>query len=96
LLFAVNENKFEILFCGGKETRSAELIDLPIDLRHNFSDDPLITRGTAVSFSGTTTKEQVCNARSPLLLLPVIGSPIVEPVAGAEPLGTLVGVEVME
>ena len=31
-----------------------------------------------------------------LLLLPVIGSPIVEPVTGAEPLATLVGVEVME
>ena len=47
-----------------------------------------------MSFSGTTTKEQVCNRSS--LLLPVIGSPIVEPVTFAEPLGTLVGVEVME
>ena len=77
------------MFCGSKVNRSDERVDLTVAL-FNFTDDPLLTQGTAVSFSGTTSKEAaVCNRSS--LMLPAFGAPIVE-----APLGTLVGVGVME
>jgi hypothetical protein len=83
----------KVFFCGDKESRLVELIDFSTE-RPNFTTDPLLKPGTAVSFSGCTSKEAVCNRSS--LLVPVIGSPIGEPVRGAEPLATLVGVKVVE
>jgi hypothetical protein len=80
------------MFCGDKESRLVELIDFSTK-RLNFTSDPLLTQGTAVFSSGTTSKEAVCNRSS---LVPLFGSPNGEPIPGAELLAELVCVEGME